>query len=313
MAQLNRRVTRRKRTGRTPFAVLISAILALSTALTAAFVFFIIDDLSRPHVDKLSFMADKLFGEALEVTPVQETAETMQAFQKGESSQTENVQTEHVKAETLVAKTKPADDSYFDDAVFIGDSVTYKLELYAQKNRNTEPNFLGKAQFLTNGSLGTHNAKWEISDKSVHPKINGQKVLIQDGVEQLNAKKVYIQLGMNDIGLYGVDDSITTMDELAQEILKKSPDAKIYIQSVTPMVTNAEGKNLNNSNINIYNEKLLELCGQKGYYYIDVASVMKDSDGSLIMEYCSDPDGQGIHLTDAGCKAWVDYLYTHTA
>ncbi len=212
-----------------------------------------------------------------------------------------------------VPESARVDDSYFDDAVFIGDSVTYKLELYAQKNRNTEPNFLGKAQFLTNGSLGTHNAKWEISDKSVHPKINGQKVLIQDGVEQLNAKKVYIQLGMNDIGLYGVDDSITTMDELAQEILKKSPDAKIYIQSVTPMVTNAEGKNLNNSNINIYNEKLLELCGQKGYYYIDVASVMKDSDGSLIMEYCSDPDGQGIHLTDAGCKAWVDYLYTHTA
>lgn len=212
-----------------------------------------------------------------------------------------------------VPESARVDDSYFDDAVFIGDSVTYKLELYAQKNRNTEPNFLGKAQFLTNGSLGTHNAKWEISDKSVHPKINGQKVLIQDGVEQLNAKKVYIQLGMNDIDLYGVDDSITTMDELAQEILKKSPDAKIYIQSVTPMVTNAEGKNLNNSNINIYNEKLLELCGQKGYYYIDVASVMKDSDGSLIMEYCSDPDGQGIHLTDAGCKAWVDYLYTHTA
>ena len=40
---------------------------------------------------------------------------------------------------------------------------------------------------------------------------------------------------------------------------------------------------------------------------------MFDSTGHLIRSYCSDPDGMGMHFAYAGCKVWVDYLYTHTA
>ena len=57
----------------------------------------------------------------------------------------------------------------------------------------------------------------------------------------------------------------------------------------------------------------LELAQRRGWYFVDVASVMYTEDGnSLIPEYCSDPDDMGLHFTEAGCEAWVDYLYTHT-
>ena len=209
--------------------------------------------------------------------------------------------------------------SYFDDAVFIGDSVSNKLRLYVTAQRQTSADYLGKAQFLTAGSLGSHNALWDISRKdAVHPSYEGKRSLLEDSVAAMGAKKVYIMLGMNDIGLYGVDDSITSMETLAQRILTKSSDAKIYVQSVTPMMEAFEQTKLNNDSIAEYNQKMLELCQKNGYYFVDVASVMKDENGNLIAEYCSDPyadqsGNMGIHFTDAGCKIWVDYLYTHTA
>ena len=204
-------------------------------------------------------------------------------------------------------------DSYFDDAVFIGDSVSLKLNYYVKEQRSSDPGFFGKAQFLTSGSLGSGNALWDLSDQSVHPTYNGTKMLLEDSVAASGAKKVYIMLGMNDVGLYGVDTAVANMEKLVDRILGKTPDAKIFIQSATPMVSSAQLTDLNNANLLQYDQKLEALCADRGWYFVDVASVMRDSDGSLPREYCSDPDGMGIHFTDIGCERWIEYLRTHTA
>lgn len=219
----------------------------------------------------------------------------------------------------VVPESAKVDSSYFDDAVFIGDSVSRKLRLYVTNQRKTDASLLGSAQFLTAGSLGIHNALWDLNrSDAVHPEYEGQPALVQDSVAAMNAKKVYIMLGMNDIALYGIDDSVTTMGTLVDKILEKSPDAKIYIQSATPILSGFEGSKLNNAALNEYNQKLIQFCQDNGYYFVDVASVMKNEDGTLIRSYCSDYDlekssNQGIHFTDEGCEAWIDYLYTHTA
>ena len=44
-----------------------------------------------------------------------------------------------------VPESERVDDSYFDDAVFIGDSVSLKLQYYVRDMRQTNENFLGKA------------------------------------------------------------------------------------------------------------------------------------------------------------------------
>lgn len=228
-----------------------------------------------------------------------------------EPSSEDPVSSESPQVESgLVPESDRADASYFDDAVFIGDSVSLKLEYY-----DVDTGALGNAKFLTSGSLGSNNALWEISDESVHPSYQGEKMLIEDAVAQMGAKKVYLMLGMNDIGAYGVDASVESFQTLVGKILEKSPDATIYVQSVTPKAEGTEWEDLNNTTIKEYNEKLLAACEENGWYYIDVASVMYDDNGCLIAEYCSDPapDGMGIHFTDAGCQVWADYLYTHTA
>ena len=207
------------------------------------------------------------------------------------------------------------DDSYFDDAVFIGDSVSLKLERYTTQQRSANPNFFGKAQFLTAGSMGSGNALEAPSSESIHPLYNGQKMALADSVKACGAKKVYIMLGMNDMAIYGVDGAVENMETLIEGILEKTPDAKIYVESATPLVAskNIADHKLNNTNLNAYNQKLSALCQEKGWYFVNVWSTVDDGTGNLKVSYCSDPDDMGIHFTDAGCEAWIDYLYTHTA
>lgn len=232
----------------------------------------------------------------------QESAGDSQSSTSSESSASESSTGESSEAEQPVSG--PVQASFFDDAVFVGDSVSLRLYYYCQAHKDA----LGKAQFLTAGSLGSGNALETVSSDSVHPEYQGEKMLIEDGVKAMGAKKVFIMLGMNDIALYGIDDSVKNMETLVERILEKSPDAEIYLQSMTPILAGCEKKSLNNENLDKYNAKLQELAKEKGYHFADVASVMKQDDGSLKPEYCSDPEGMGIHFTDAGAEAWIDYL-----
>lgn len=203
----------------------------------------------------------------------------------------------------------PVEASFYDDAVFIGDSVSLRLYYYCQSH----PEALGKAQFLTAGNMGSGNALQEVNDESVHPSYQGTKMSLEDGVKACGAKKVFIMLGMNDLNIYKIDGTVENMDTLAQRILKKSPDAEIYLQSMTPILAGHEKGQLTNENLDRYNAKLQELAKEKGYHFADVASVMKEADGSLKPAYCSDPEGMGMHFTDAGAEAWIDYLLQNAA
>lgn len=203
------------------------------------------------------------------------------------------------------------DRSFFNDAVFVGDSVSLKLSYY-----EAAVDLLGSAQFLTAGSLGSGNALWEVSDESVHPVFQGEKMLLEESIPLTGAKKLYIMLGMNDIALYGIDASVSNMVTLIQRILSAVPDMTIYVQSMTPMTSTSSilsANGHNPQNVQKYNEKLLAACQSYGWYFVNVGEVMYDDSGYLRRDYCSDPDDMGIHFTNEGCGAWIEYLYTHTA
>lgn len=211
-------------------------------------------------------------------------------------------------AQPASGSVTPVDWSWFDDAVFVGDSISLKLTGYVTKMRQSQSDFLGKAQFLTAGSLGSGNALWEVSDKSVHPLYQGTKMRLEDSIQLCGAKKLYILLGMNDVGMYGVDGSVANMETLLKLILEKTPDLQIFVQSATPIHKGNEKKVLNNANLVLYNQGLREMCARNGWHYVDVASVLTDDQGYLPDSYCSDASGMGMHFTDAACQVWVDYL-----
>ena len=198
---------------------------------------------------------------------------------------------------------------FFDDVVFIGDSVSLGLKNYVTNQRNNGNECLGKAQFLVAGSMGFTNSLGAIGKKNtIHPKYQGKEVMVDDGVRMIGAKKAFIMLGLNDFCGYALESSMKNAKIFVTRIIDKNPGIKIYIQSVTPVISAKEHGNFTNDTINKFNSALRKLCSENGWVYVDVASVMKNEKGCFKDEYCSDKEAQGVHMTNAGYRAWIAYL-----
>ncbi len=196
--------------------------------------------------------------------------------------------------------------SWFDDAAFVGDSVSGWLSFY-----NGDKG-LGQATFLTATSLGIENALKDVSSASVHPSYQGTKMKIEDAIVKCGAKKVYLMLGMNDIS-YGVERVTADYIQLLDRIQAAAPGVQIYVQSVMPMLSTSKraDSKLNNASIADFNTAMKAACQQKKWYYLDIAGIYSDSNGGLRADACSDASGMGLHITHDATAAWVDYLRTH--
>jgi len=186
--------------------------------------------------------------------------------------------------------------SFFDDAAFLGDSVSVALA-----NRALSTGELGNALFLPRVSYGLGNAVYSVMLLNYQ----GQEMAPEDVLAQSGVKKVFIMLGMNDIALYGVDQTMEHWEIFISRIREKCPDIQIYIQSMTPIWTGGEKGELHNPRINAYNARLPEFAAEHGCYYIDIHAYMVDSTGGLASRYTSD---NYVHLSADGAQVWIDIL-----
>lgn len=204
------------------------------------------------------------------------------------------------------------DTSYFDDAVFVGDSVTMSFSMYVDSQRSQGIDCLGDAYILSAGSLSYSNSLLPVGDPNcVLPVYQGVQQPLEDSIAQIGAKKVYIMLGVNDIGGYDMDTVMENVDTVLNNILEKSPDAKIYIQSVTPRVKSTNDQFPDIDTIRAFNERMKAYAKENGHYYLDIYSAVADEEGFLKDEYCSDPDSMGIHFTMEADAKWEEYLLNH--
>lgn len=205
----------------------------------------------------------------------------------------------------------PLDSGIFDDAIFVGDSVTNNLRLYLGRQNNSGRYPIGRGKVLCAASLSYTNSLWAIDRPgNVHPSYNGKKCRVPDGVAESGAKKVFIMLGMNDFIIYGADLTVRNANTLINQIVAKCPDVTIYVQSVTPILKANEQGAKNNANVRRVNDGLRRMCEENGWIYLDVASALVDEYGNLDSAYCIDPgvNGMGIHINDYACQKWLDYL-----
>lgn len=203
-------------------------------------------------------------------------------------------------------------DDWFDGAVFVGDSVSLKLRNYVRKARKDAPRLLGDAQFITIGSFAARLALQQVGPDSYHPSINGVKLSVEDALAELGARKLYIMLGMNDVGISGTDGAVDDMMELLARIRARLPELEIYVQSVTPRLSGGPPRTQQLFEYDLALNDALCALGDAHMHFVDVAYVMRDESGKLPRAYCSDPNDLALHLTDSACEAWTDYLYTHT-
>lgn len=253
--------------------------------------------------------------EVTQATEEQTTEATSEEVTETQEETTEEAEKVSVSEESPVTyEYTQVDDSYFNDAVFIGDSISYGFELYVTKKRANGETVLGEAQFLTSGSLSYGNSLWDVSDESVHPTYNGVKMKLEDAIAQIKPGKIYILLGTNDVALYGVEQTIANADTEISRMLEASPGAEIFIMSTTPKYSPAESDvdgALNNADIDALNVAMRNFAVEKGYNFMNIAPLFKDETGGLAADYCSDKEGMGIHFTSAAYDIWLNFLYSY--
>lgn len=197
---------------------------------------------------------------------------------------------------TAVPETAEVEDGYFADTVFVGDSRTEGFRLYSG---------LKTAAILAGRSINVDS----IHTEAVIADGEGGFQTIMDALAQSTYRKVYIMLGVNELG-YSQDNFIALYDKLIDEIVALQPDALLYIQAIMP-VSKARAENdpyYNNERIRSFNSAIAELAAAKGAYYIDTYTAFADEEGNLPDDAAVD----GVHFQRDYCERWLQYLKTHT-
>lgn len=189
------------------------------------------------------------------------------------------------------------EDDYFSDAVFIGDSRVVSLYVYSGWNEAT---YYCSSGMTLGGVFKDPTGKW---------KDGNWKVNIATALKQEHYKKVYIMLGINDMGVGDLDYFMNNYTNMIDSIHEWQPDAIIYIMSILNVsaTRNAQGDYINNAAIRARNEKLKELDNGIDTFYLDINSVLCDENDNLTAAYTFD----GVHIYAKYVPIWTDYLKTH--
>ena len=203
-----------------------------------------------------------------------------------------------------------AGDTAFDGAVFVGDSITAGIGDYVAWRRESQPEYLGTSQFLTTSNLGVIASEMRITATSVHPEVDGVKMTIDDAIKALDAKTVYLTPGLSDVRSYTKEKLIENLKLMIYQIRRQNPDTKVILQSIPPGIADRYTEPANDK-IFRYNLAVAKFCLQYDIPFVDVAYALRNETGDLMNSLCIDPDTYGIHLNDAGCEKWIDYIRTH--
>lgn len=188
------------------------------------------------------------------------------------------------------------EDDWFSDAAFLGDSLTDGLLLYSGIRGAANLSYKG----LTVQSVRTDNVI----------RTDAGKVTPLSALEQKTYGKIYILLGVNELGWYNDERFSRAYGELIDLVRKAQPDAQIYLQTLLPVTAEKSAGHewLRNDKVEVYNGLIAALAEEKQVYLLDTHAAFVDEDGALPAEGSTD----GVHLTKSYYKIWLDYLRTHT-
>ena len=194
-------------------------------------------------------------------------------------------------------ETEAVEDTYFDDAIFLGDSRTEGLSLYSG---------LKTGHFYTTVGATVES----VFSKKNYDTGSGGKVPLLDATAGQECGKIYIMLGINELGWSKTKTFQDQYAKLIDRVREDHPEAKIVLQSIPPVSAKQEAKKtyVNNARIAVYNEVIKTLAEEKECYFLDVAACLTGEDGFLPKDWNFD----GIHLNPAGCRVWLGYLRTHS-
>lgn len=201
---------------------------------------------------------------------------------------------QETETENRVREFTAVDESYFDDAVFIGDSRTVGLHDYGG---------LDHAEFYASVGLNVYDM-WD----EAFCEVDGEKVTLEDALSRRQFKKVYFQIGINEMGRGTLDSFMQAYTQSVQRFKELQPDAVIFVQGIM-RVTKEKSESdpiFNNKGIQQRNERIAQLADNRTVFYIDMNEAVCDDTGNLKKELTFD----NLHLYGSKYDVWVNFLLT---
>ena len=184
------------------------------------------------------------------------------------------------------------DQAWFDDALFVGDSITGMLSSYTLLNGG-----LGQADVIYANSYSCHGAV----EEDLKLPYQGERLSMAELAEKTGAGKVFFLLSMNDLSRTP-EQVLDCWDIVIEDIRSRCPDTELFIQSGTPLFT--ETGYMNNENVELLNEALKNFCLENDCVYVDIAQGLKDENGNMQGKFSLDY----AHFNGEGCKVWIEAL-----
>ena len=195
-----------------------------------------------------------------------------------------------------VPASEAKDESWFKDAAFVGDSRMEGIMNYSS---------------FEHSSVYTH-VGLNVADVFTKPYIETDSgtVTVADALRNdLKYGKVYVMLGINELGWYNLDKFIEYYGRIVDLLRETHPEAQIYVISILPVGAKAAQSSdmLTNERVQMFNERILGMCTEKQVYYVNGFEALAVN-GSLP----DDASPDGVHMQPSYCHKLTDYLLTHT-
>jgi lysophospholipase L1-like esterase len=191
---------------------------------------------------------------------------------------------QHQRTDHWVSKTdnfkKESVMSEQNRVIFLGNSLTEGFDLQ---------HYFPKTMPLNRGISGDH--------------IDGLIERFEYSVKTLNPTKLYVMIGINDIGAGDTDSLIlSNYKHLLEIIARDLPRTETYIQSILP--TSSAWTNCPKEKIKKINTEIKSAAIHLGFNWIDLYSFFKTGEDYLNMQYSTD----GLHLNPEGYLLWYEVL-----
>ncbi len=190
------------------------------------------------------------------------------------------------------------EDDYFSDALFIGDSRTVGMCEYGGLEET--------ATFYASTGLTIYKM---FDAEIVEVPGQRQKITIEEALQESSFGKIYLMIGINEMGTGTVETFTKTYREAVEHLRELQPEAIIYIQGILKVSSerSAQGDYINNEGIQARNLELEKLADNESIFYLDVNPMVCDETGGLVDSYTFD----GVHLKAKYIQIWKDYLKEH--
>ena len=188
-------------------------------------------------------------------------------------------------------------ESYFNDAAFLGDSRTLCISDYAG---------LAGADFFCDNGMTIYKL---LEDDGVTYQRTGEKVDLKEILQEKHYGKIYIMLGMNELGYGDTPMYLKQYLKVIRQIKEWQPGVIIYVMAnlhVSREKNNMETE-FNNININDKNVASARLANGRDVFYLDCNPLFTDEEGYLQAELTFD----GVHLYAQHYDKWRDFLFEH--